>query len=371
MSSRSLGALAILVGATLAASIARATPMYTFTDLGTLGGTNSIAYGINDVGQVVGYATTSSGTAHATLWDSGAPTDLGTLRGTNSNAYGINDAGQVAGYSQTLGDAALHATLWSGGTTTDLGTFGGTYSYANSINDAGQVAGLGYTSGNAAYHATLWSGSTTVDLGTLGGRLAAPMASTTPARWQGSVPPRAMPPPCDPVGRQYDHRSRPPGGTISEAWGLNDVGQVVGYSLTTGNVAQHAFMWEGSTITDLGTLGGTDSRAWAINDAGQVVGDSHVSGDSAYHATILIAGVPMDLNDLTDAGSWILGGPSASTPADRLQALPLMAQSPTPSSFTPLASTVPVPATLPLMLSGLIMLGLAAKWSWGKCGGCT
>jgi probable HAF family extracellular repeat protein len=38
------------------------------TDLGTLGGSYSYAYGINDLGQVVGYSRTASGRDHAVLW---------------------------------------------------------------------------------------------------------------------------------------------------------------------------------------------------------------------------------------------------------------------------------------------------------------
>jgi probable HAF family extracellular repeat protein len=38
-------------------------------NLGTLGGDYSLAYGINDKGQVVGYSdTTSGGVYHAVLW---------------------------------------------------------------------------------------------------------------------------------------------------------------------------------------------------------------------------------------------------------------------------------------------------------------
>jgi PKD repeat protein len=37
-------------------------------DLGTLGGSSSCAYGINDKGQIVGSSDTQTGTSHATLW---------------------------------------------------------------------------------------------------------------------------------------------------------------------------------------------------------------------------------------------------------------------------------------------------------------
>src|SRR5687768_6931550 len=75
------------------------------TDLGTLGGDNSHASGINDTGQVVGYSETDSRgrRVHAFITgpDGAGMTDLGTLGGDYSWAYGINDAGQVVGYSTT------------------------------------------------------------------------------------------------------------------------------------------------------------------------------------------------------------------------------------------------------------------------------
>src|SRR5262245_19349150 len=52
---------------------------YTFTDLGTLGGSTSSANDINDGGQIVGAATIATGDEHAFCWDNGAMIDLGTL----------------------------------------------------------------------------------------------------------------------------------------------------------------------------------------------------------------------------------------------------------------------------------------------------
>ncbi len=64
---------------------------YAVTDLGTLGGANGMAYGINNHEQIVGAAQTGTGNYHGFLFDSGRMMDLGTLGGSNSWASGIND----------------------------------------------------------------------------------------------------------------------------------------------------------------------------------------------------------------------------------------------------------------------------------------
>ena len=80
------------------------------TDLGTLGGTFSQAFGINARGQVVGQSTVAIGQS-AFLWEAGTMTDLSTLGGTGSVASGINARGQVVGRSR-LANGQVHATLW-------------------------------------------------------------------------------------------------------------------------------------------------------------------------------------------------------------------------------------------------------------------
>ena len=92
---------------------------YAVTDLGTLpGGASSNAYGINDVGQVVGSSEVAGGAGHAFRW---TPTtllqDLGTLPGgSGSQASGINVCGLIAGQSDLAGTAArlmrLSGAVW-------------------------------------------------------------------------------------------------------------------------------------------------------------------------------------------------------------------------------------------------------------------
>ena len=81
-------------------------------DLGTLGGEWSMAFAVNDRGQVVGKSMTKSGDIHAFLWQSGKMTDLGTLGGEESEAVAVNDRGQIVGSADTK-SSAYHAVLWT------------------------------------------------------------------------------------------------------------------------------------------------------------------------------------------------------------------------------------------------------------------
>lgn len=88
-------------------------------DLGTLGGGQSVAFNLNDNGQVAGWSdVTSVGPMHAVIWSNGMITDLGTLGG-ESIAYEINNAGQVVGYAFTTNNRQ-HAFLINGGMMQDL-----------------------------------------------------------------------------------------------------------------------------------------------------------------------------------------------------------------------------------------------------------
>ncbi|MGH8762888.1 MAG: PEP-CTERM sorting domain-containing protein [Nitrosospira sp.] len=114
------------------------------TYLGTLGGSYSTTYDINDAGQVVGNSDTAAGHDHAFITDPNGMgmRDLGTLGGTSSYALGINNSGQVVGETYTLyGSSYAFVTGPDGMGMRELGSSFGGSSRAYDINDSGQVVG--------------------------------------------------------------------------------------------------------------------------------------------------------------------------------------------------------------------------------------
>ena len=96
-----------------------------------------------------------------------------------------------------------------------------------------------------------------------------------------------------------------PGGNYSEAYGINKFGQVVGMSFTGGpgcapgssSSCSHAFLWDRGTMTDLGVIGGPISSALDINDRGEIVGLS-TTDSGEYHAVLWRDGILIDLGTL-------------------------------------------------------------------------
>jgi probable HAF family extracellular repeat protein len=305
--------LAVVVVLGLCSSAALAEVQYTLTPLGTLGGSWSWAFAINDSGQIVGYAMTSGDQyGHAFLYD-GTMHDLGTFGGTSSAARGINASGQVVGNAMTSGDAAMHAFLYDG-TMHDLGILGAVNpfpglsnrSYALAINDCGQVVGSSTTSYDQGIgHAFLYDG-TMHDLTALS-IFARTVSSASAINNSGQIVGYARRNYFERYAFLYDgtmHDLGTLGGTIASASGINANGQVVGFS-TTNDGWEHAFLYDG-TMHDLGTFGGTYSSASGINASGQVVGYAMTSGNQ-YQRAFLYDGTMHDLNSLIDpASGWTL-----------------------------------------------------------------
>lgn len=337
----------LMIVAALALSFACSRPAlaqkYTVTQLGTLrtdGEGSSLALGINNLGEVVGAADTDQGTRRAFLWRPGQGIyDLQfngvTLGGRNSSAWGINDLGYTVGEATVPGSLVnpfefSHA-FWHAGSMFDLngaGPFlGGQNSRTTAINASGQACGLAQDQ-QGRWRAFRYSQSAgVVDLGTLGGLQSRanglndsfevagtadmPDGSMRGMLWSptrgtftfffnrsrvceaydvnnaGLVVGSGL------VGRQtraftadtvaLKFRALPGRGVVTVAKDVNNSGRIVGWS--GGNVAplQKAVMWVNGRMIDLNTRiprrsGWVLWRANAINEEGQIVGEGRFNG---------------------------------------------------------------------------------------------
>jgi probable HAF family extracellular repeat protein len=264
-------------------------------DLGTLGGQDSDAFSINDLGQIVGRADSNdpNQSPHATLFDPNGTAnniDLGTLGGPYSCAVSNNNMGQIVGGAATV-DGPLHPTVFNPNAAADNTDLGGVdafvYSYALCVNNQGWIVGSAYNSGwwfdeRAVLFDHTGSGNH-VELGTLGGE-------------------------------------------TSAAVSINDAGLIVGTAEDSSGL-YYATIFDPSAAANninLGTVEGyTYSRARSVNNKAQVVGSSETPW-GAFRATLFDAtgaGNNVDLNELinpslgwnlTEAtsindNSWIVG----------------------------------------------------------------
>ena len=320
------------------ASVQANTPapaVYTILDLGTLGGSFSLAYGINDNGQIDGFSTLPGDTVqHSFVIEKGVMTDLGTLGGANSESFAnLNNAIQVAGTAETAvtdpnnenfcsfgTNLICLGFIWQNGIMTPLRTLGGTNGQAAAINDSGQVAGYSetstadpscpapqvlqfrptvWTAGHAkalplypgdTEGAAFWMNNSGEVVGASGvcapydPRYALPLQPRHAVVWRDGKPVD-----LGNLGGQFQNA----------AFAINDLGQIVGGSDIAGETYQHAFLWQNGRMTDLGTLpGDVVSAAVAINNKGQVTGVSVDASGQNLTAFLWQNGVMYDLNNL-------------------------------------------------------------------------
>lgn len=260
----------LLFGLTLGAgaTLAGDTPEFVYIQLGTLGGAESVGYGLNASHQVVGWSTIAGCTApssgapcrRAYVWQDGVMTDLGVLPGDeDSFARAINDAGFIVGSSEsniTPGTGDYHGVTWTGGVISPLPDLGNGESFVHDVNEAGVVAGWAFDPTVNKDRAVTWS--------------------------DGSI---------RNIGKAESHES-------NRAQGINDAGDVVGFAF---NLFQpnDSILYSGSSWSTIGGTGGQfqNSEASDLNNTGTAVGlQAFPSG--SWHAALWNLGV-----GVTDAGT--------------------------------------------------------------------
>jgi len=219
---------------------AKAQPLYTVTDLGTLGYGSSNATSINNGGEVGG---NTQGLAF--LYYNGAMHDIGA--GLGSSVWELNDKGEAIG---TAGDPNRYYFIYTAGTLHPLTTPNSNVVFTN-INDGSER--IGYIAEPDSDLGFRYINGRNQTLGTLDGN--------------GCVP-----------------------------YGINSRGQIVGYS-------GHAFLYDNGHMEDLGGLGPNSSKnatAYAINDHAQVVGFGYLPSQNVTvaHAFFYTGGLMRDIGTL-------------------------------------------------------------------------
>jgi probable HAF family extracellular repeat protein len=278
----SLAAASTRIGSSGAGAVGNGAPRYNIKELAPVSTqfrNQSIAYGVNALGQAVG----ESGSAqsghddHATLWAAGRPPlDLGTLGGPRSRAEAINTRGVVVGYSEIARPpgtrGAFHAFIWHRGGIRDLAPE--LDAQADGINDLGAIVGSAHVPRDAQYSAAyliLPRGRLT--------QLAPPASAALDVNEYGSSAGYVVPTGFDfnPHAAMWNGRRQiylgtiVPGNFAAAASGINLFDHAVGY--TIGDSTWNAFIRRnGRTLVIPNRSGTTATLAFAVNNADVVVG---------------------------------------------------------------------------------------------------
>jgi probable HAF family extracellular repeat protein len=265
---------------------------YTVVDIGNLGGPleQSIPYGINDKGYIVGQSHNKEGQWHAFLWTpKNGMTDLGTLGGSESRAITINSNDEVFGESYDK-KGKLKRFQWKSGVMKDMGEA----EDGKILFDEARIVGLAPSQSGSTQHAAIWQNGRMLSLGTLGGHYSMARAISAKGDIAGEAEntarllrPVLWKKESGKITAQDLFSSIKAAKLEGRALSLNDNGEVVGQANTANN--SYAFIWSRETgVRDLNQLVRDSdpefpkrlwvfNKALAVNNCGQVAGEGTLS----------------------------------------------------------------------------------------------
>jgi uncharacterized membrane protein len=262
---------------------------YSFTDVNVSfpGATGTTVYKINNSGQMVGQWTDQFHARHGFLLSGGTYTsiDCPSPYTQSTAAFGINNLGNIVGWCARPGGingfyGVSVGFLLSGGVftfLTDPGSYGGASVQAYDINDSGQIVGLYTDPCLCRQHGFLFSGGiyTTLDAG-LGSTIALGINNTgkvvgnTQVNFGGGDDHSFL---LDGgVYTIFDPPGTSPGTDGSEAVDINDSGQIVGDYVDSSHV-EHAYLLDGGIFTTIDHPSASGTGATGINAQGQIAGN--------------------------------------------------------------------------------------------------
>jgi uncharacterized membrane protein len=212
-----------------------------YTTIDAPGASETLAFGVNSSGEIVGYYSAGS-VDHGFVFDGIAFTPLDVEGATSTRAFGINDSGLIVG-SYDIAGGPHHGFTYDGNRFGYFDCPGSDSTELHAVNSAGQMVGMT----NPGSHAFLREDAscTSIDF---------------------------------------------PGATFNDAEGINDAGEIVGLVGFSGVSWPDGFARIGNDSYRRITFPlSQDSQAWKVNNDGQIVGSYKAKG-GAVHGFLLTPG---------------------------------------------------------------------------------
>jgi probable HAF family extracellular repeat protein len=195
---------------------------------------------------------------HGFVYSDGTFTTVDDSSAKQTQLFGINDAGQIVGYSE------FRSFLDSGGSFTTINGIA-----AFGINDAGQIVGR-YCDRSGCHGSVDNGGSITTidDPNAINGTFA--FGINNPGQIVGEYQDPSGPHGFLYSGGNFATIDDPNATTQTQAFGINNAGQIVGYYCDSSSC--HGFLDSGGDFTTIDDPNASDTIAVGVNNAGQIVG---------------------------------------------------------------------------------------------------